>query len=1557
MWYQTFNFRYAMPILGIEPNKFCPLCAKLGIKTPINKSQRNDGSGIFYSCADYKSKRHSPYIYDKGKTPNPPPMTEAEVDAFLKRRKEGNVSEEDMLEVMYCPVCAKNNREKVPVHRKKTKQGKEFWACSKNNKFNNFKACPYREYEDGPPLNEQAVDQLIAHLVELSNKEVAEKFLETGATHSEEESLIDKFLKDKKVIISEEEKELGVFFKCPLGHNTKLVETSTGKTKQCLQCKEESKSLSKNKRDAVLMVYRFTNALNSPNFHIFEFQTKNSREINVDLETNDVSISKKLSEQVSVNTPLLEVFGNFSTYDIEQDQIAFKEAEASPEFDKGQGSIEQGVIKIMTPEERLNIPINTDGVIKGINYKSSFVKRSIDDYDILEEYFGIDVSQQVGESNDGRILLLMDRGLYDSEKCENAKQSPLYAFTEIGALGHTPNPSQANALELLERDDSRHLILCLPTGVGKTTVAEAAIADGKIRGQKVGLNRPLAVYVCPARALAAQVSLDFTKQGDLYTHPFVKLGWKTSMLRGVKRDIDEDHKISQKAIQKQEIGFSEETYSDNVEEWQKNLEPDPNQADIIIITPEKLLRCLQNPASHQWVSRINTFIFDEGHIIGDTSRGPDIETENIEIYEKFKELREMISGAARIVYMSATMQNAIELVSWQQNMTDSGDIFQGIDAERQSKWAIVWGEWKPVETEIIYKVLGGKDNNQAAADLSLIMKDEPTDKDKQTVDEYKEENIRTPQEEKQHEISVLKDIVSNVNMIVNKDGDVVIRPTLLFVQVKSDGYNLQETAKVHFWQCKKCGKISLAPKSAKGLPLFPSDKTLCFNCGGRMGQWEVPFHNADVSPEKQQKFVDNFNNDYKKYPLLIATSTLAAGVNTGAYTVIIYNVHRGGVDVETSQIIQEIGRAGRQKYLAEFPHDKPRVIVYLEHDRDIYDKRRINAKAYLESQLNNHRRLTDSVLRAISILGVKDAQSCGKYIASTFGFFQNVVDLKNELNTRRGLEHISSSYNHLIGQDYVQWKYPGRGADFPNAKECKHDHLIDVTRSVHLDHKGDKQKIFSMLGAPVDDEGDPMFIFVCKSPLLDKEGQVIIGPNGQPALCGAMGYMKQISKVYRPDVLLDYAPEGTTIDDLVEKKLVDRETMYTIPEEQTKILLEYFPGDSLQNLESKGYLKFIPSFNSFYINPDFLKVFMKESGFKIEELIDMGIIETKYKDKLNTTGLEYLYVKRSEDIVKDLVSVGFATIEDGEYKITTLGRQISNCGMSAADAVELIKNMYGVNFNPKETSPIELAFALGNLSRFDDPQEEGAYLSLAQQQACLDTAMRLGVEVSPRIKQIQSLLWILEGVHPTDKNVHGEYIIPKCMHRSYYNTLSYFGDNKFLIGFSILAAKAGWYINAPEELEALKVQFMKSDRRAVVPKYLTPLVAVKGIGVYTARALYDCGVSNIPELLSSDPATLANRIQEYYKESDKKKSKQPNYLARVKGWMEIAKAAIEGEQEELKGRPLREKIAYLYSVRVLNYPEYAKKMIEGKDHNNLDIDKDLEPIANSSWYKYYIRYS
>lgn len=294
--------------------------------------------------------------------------------------------------------------------------------------------------------------------------------------------------------------------------------------------------------------------------------------------------------------------------------------------------------------------------------------------------------------------------------------------------------------------------------------------------------------------------------------------------------------------------------------------------------------------------------------------------------------------------------------------------------------------------------------------------------------------------------------------------------------------------------------------------------------------------------------------------------------------------------------------------------------------------------------------------------------------------------------------------------------------------------------------------------------------------------------------------------------------------------------------------------------------------------------------------------------------------------------------------------------MSSADAVELIKNMYGISFNPKQINPLNLAFALGSLSRFDDPQEEGAYLSLSQQEACTDIALRLGVPLSPKIKQIQSLFWIFEGIHPTDKDEYGEYLIPKSMHRSYYDTLSYFGDNKFLNGFSILSAKAGWFIDAPEELEALKVQFIKSDRKAVVPKHLTPLVSVKGIGVYTARALYDCGVSNIPELLSSDPATLASYIKEYYKEADKKKSRQPDYLTKVKGWIQIAKSAIDGTQKQLKGKPMREKIAYLYSVRVLNYPEYAKNILERKQNIDLEIDQDLDQIANLSWYGHYIRY-
>lgn len=76
---------------------------------------------------------------------------------------------------------------------------------------------------------------------------------------------------------------------------------------------------------------------------------------------------------------------------------------------------------------------------------------------------------------------------------------------------------------------------------------------------------------------------------------------------------------------------------------------------------------------------------------------------------------------------------------------------------------------------------------------------------------------------------------------------------------------------------------------------------------------EAQFHNADLSSEKRNKLEESFKND-PKCRVIVATSTLAWGLNLPARRVVIVGVHRGLSNVENYDIRQMIGRAGRPKY-------------------------------------------------------------------------------------------------------------------------------------------------------------------------------------------------------------------------------------------------------------------------------------------------------------------------------------------------------------------------------------------------------------------------------------------------------------------------------------------------------------------------------------------------------------------------------------------------------------------------------------------------------------------
>lgn len=104
---------------------------------------------------------------------------------------------------------------------------------------------------------------------------------------------------------------------------------------------------------------------------------------------------------------------------------------------------------------------------------------------------------------------------------------------------------------------------------------------------------------------------------------------------------------------------------------------------------------------------------------------------------------------------------------------------------------------------------------------------------------------------------------------------------------------------------------------------YPNDKFLIFVHTKRTGKLMVDeldrhgivaeFHNADLGLKKRRELEDKFKND-PSFRVVVATSTLAWGLNLPARRVIITGVHRGLTIVENYDIWQEVGRAGRPRY-------------------------------------------------------------------------------------------------------------------------------------------------------------------------------------------------------------------------------------------------------------------------------------------------------------------------------------------------------------------------------------------------------------------------------------------------------------------------------------------------------------------------------------------------------------------------------------------------------------------------------------------------------------------
>ena len=151
---------------------------------------------------------------------------------------------------------------------------------------------------------------------------------------------------------------------------------------------------------------------------------------------------------------------------------------------------------------------------------------------------------------------------------------------------------------------------------------------------------------------------------------------------------------------------------------------------------------------------------------------------------------------------------------------------------------------------------------------------------------------------------------------------------------------------------------------------------------------ECYFHNADLEGDERAKIEDKFKSD-PKLKVIVATSTLSAGLNFPCRRVIVLGYHRGMDELEPSLIIQMSGRAGRKGL------DKmgdAYILVPESKERECRQKFKEPEK--IESQLlqkegDHHKDLAFHLVSEIHHGDIQTVEDVHKWYKKSLAYFQN----------------------------------------------------------------------------------------------------------------------------------------------------------------------------------------------------------------------------------------------------------------------------------------------------------------------------------------------------------------------------------------------------------------------------------------------------------------------------------------------------------------------------------------------------------------------------------------
>ncbi len=197
------------------------------------------------------------------------------------------------------------------------------------------------------------------------------------------------------------------------------------------------------------------------------------------------------------------------------------------------------------------------------------------------------------------------------------------------------SPPQERALDagVAGRNGSDFLITA-PTNSGKTLISIFRIFTAALCGQR------RCVYVAPLKALAEEKAIEFRAITQYLKTPDGK-PIQITVTTG-------DYQISRDFL---------------------GSAP-PEEGEIVICTPERLEVMLRNPENHEWARAVDTFVFDEFHLLGDVTRGGAVET----LVTRILVSCEWTS----LVLLSATIGDPAQLLGW---LSHTGRKFLHLQSE------------------------------------------------------------------------------------------------------------------------------------------------------------------------------------------------------------------------------------------------------------------------------------------------------------------------------------------------------------------------------------------------------------------------------------------------------------------------------------------------------------------------------------------------------------------------------------------------------------------------------------------------------------------------------------------------------------------------------------------------------------------------------------------------------------------------------------------------------------------------------------------------------------